>query len=77
MRYALTACGPGCGYCGRCTDDLDRAPAQHGVFPTILCDQCHERRAYIGLSGLGVFCSQACADTASHTHAQRMDPRRI
>jgi hypothetical protein len=71
------ACGPGCGYCGRCTDRLDWPGGDDK--PSHLCARDGCDRTFnmfsVSIAGLGTFCSRHCATIAEAQFTERMKRR--
>jgi hypothetical protein len=66
-------CGPGCGYCGRCTAEWERDEAPEIEAPEAVCDACGASLAERSIAyGFGAFCSEACAEPAERAYVERM-----
>lgn len=67
----MNACTSRCGWCGACDDGIreGQEPREY-----LTCDTCHgDAFQPISLQGVGIFCSQTCADAGSEKHAQHLE----
>lgn len=71
----LAACSHVCGFCGRCSGAWEGGGDPEQV-SFLTCDECGGDAFYPrSLSGVGVFCSDKCANRACLKHEARMTQR--
>lgn len=58
----MSACGAGCGYCGRCSGPWDDERYDEREQP-VCCDECGEQVGHGETTlTIGTFCSVGCVD---------------